>query len=207
MKPTRSPLRAIRKLLPPAGTENCVTRLQGAPDARLLLIAPPVGAAEIKQNAVWCGATLLWFRKYLARCFQHTGLPRVMMVPTCFHLPRNPKRVRGIEAAEAIQVVQTLLKLQQFTGVLCIGGEAYRHMFGFGSKPSMAILAFRLTAGAGSNYRPVFVLPDLDLLTGVANNRRQYTFRDLNIARILEGQFDQATERVVQFMEGHTNGE
>lgn len=192
------PIRAIRGLL--HLEINTITQLQGSPEGSILIIAPPPGEEEVRKNLVCTGPVA----KILMRLLQEAGcdLSKVIMIPTCFMQPRNPRRVSAKEATSSVMIKDLLLNMGHINRVVAVGSEAYRHHFGFGERPPAATLWCSVTAGPQSLNIPLLTLPDLSSLT--LNPRMRLTREERRDLEMVMNALHKHRPRIADFFREET---
>jgi uracil-DNA glycosylase len=137
-----------------------ITRLQGNPNASILLIGPVPTQVEIHNNLAWCDQAASRFFTWMENEHDLKSNQDFLIMPTTFDADKPKKGNTDI----GMNIVEAAAEEESIERMICIGGDAFKTYFGFGRKPSMESLVGNVMFLQQSKFKPVFVFPDLNAL-------------------------------------------
>lgn len=150
-----------------------IKRFQGDPKASVLLLAPPPGEDEVRENLAWCGPTAQVFFE-LMRAQVPLTPNQFLIMPAAFRR-QTTKQFRSSDADFGRTVVKAAAESDAIKAFVCIGPEAFKAYIGYGKTPSMDMLSGTLLQVVQTGLKPLLVFPDLTPLLfneAVARNSR-----------------------------------
>lgn len=172
-----------------------IKRLQGNVKSPIFMIAPPPTMREVDQNLAWCNPTAEAFFSMMSASVPLTP-HEFLIMPASFRV-QTTKNFRQGDSELGQRIMREAVKQPHVHGVVCIGSDAFKAYFGFGRKPSMGMLVGTPLKLAPTNFKPLIVIPDLDLLTfnaPLAKRERKMSFREI-------GQADAAQNQLLKMIE------
>lgn len=136
-----------------------IKRFQGNPKATVLLLAPPPGEEEVKENLAWCGPSARVFFELMQAQVPLTP-NQFLILPAAFR-KQTTKMFRSSDADFGRTVVKAAAESDQIKAFVCVGGEAFKAYIGYGKNPSMDMLAGTVLQVAQTNMKPLLVFPDM----------------------------------------------
>lgn len=135
--------------------------MRGNARARIVLIAPPCTPLEYEEQKPFIDNGALEFHQILD---EHADLDTNSdcLVVSCSLFGEKANKastdpIRGY--------LEKLAKRDQFTFFICVGDDAFKFMFGRGKKPSMGTLAGNIMYVPETNFKPLYVFPNLEGLS------------------------------------------
>lgn len=166
-----------------------IKRLQGSVASPVFMIAPPPTTHEVDQNLAWCNPIAEAFFSMMSASVPLT--PHEFLVMPASFRKQTSKNFRQADAELGQRIMRAAVAQPHVHGVICVGSIAFKAYFGFGRKPSMGMLVGTPLRLAPTNFKPLIVLPDLELLTfnaPSAKRERQMSFREINQADAAQSQ-------------------
>lgn len=133
------------------------TAMRGNPRSKVLMIAPPMTEYEYKKGVPLSSPDALVFHELLeeeAKFSTH----RDCLVMTCSRYGLKPSKH---SCEDPLWLVQEFARRGLFNLYVCIGDDAFKHIFGRGKKPPMTSLEGQTMYVAELKRVPLFVFPNI----------------------------------------------
>lgn len=148
--------------------------MRGNPRSRILLLAPPMTAEEYVRGIPFTDPEASFFHTVLK---ETTGLDTEQhcYVVSC---SRYGLKANKASTQDIVEYVRQLAQNKCFELCICIGDDAFKHIFGRGKKPTMNSLAGSTIRHGDIYHLPVFTFPNLQgIVHQDTGDKREDRFR------------------------------
>lgn len=137
-----------------------ISGIRGSPDARRLLIAHPCDESEYNTTKVpFSNAASYVLHNLMLNAGIDTDKDFLVVSASLFGLKHNKASCEPMR-----NFIIQCAKLELFDFYLCVGSEAFKHIFGGGKKPSVVTLTGNVLYTAETQHMPTYTLPSIEPL-------------------------------------------